>query len=51
MMKGSYSTVWVGLITFMVVQAMEGVLINPERLSLADFELVTLVGRGSFGQV
>ena len=30
---------------------MEGVLINPQRLSLADFELVALVGRGSFGQV
>ncbi len=30
---------------------MEGVLINPQSLSLKDFQVLTLVGRGSFGQV
>jgi hypothetical protein len=33
------------------MQALEGVLINPQSLSLKDFEVLALVGRGSFGQV
>ena len=33
------------------MRALESVLINPQQLSLRDFELVALVGRGAFGQV
>eukprot|EP00292_Cryptomonas_paramecium_P005312 CAMPEP_0113710256 /NCGR_PEP_ID=MMETSP0038_2-20120614/30050_1 /TAXON_ID=2898 /ORGANISM="Cryptomonas paramecium" /LENGTH=418 /DNA_ID=CAMNT_0000636281 /DNA_START=95 /DNA_END=1347 /DNA_ORIENTATION=+ /assembly_acc=CAM_ASM_000170 len=33
------------------MHAFESVLINPQQLSLKDFELVALVGRGAFGQV
>jgi hypothetical protein len=33
------------------MQALECVLINPQQLSMRDFELVALVGRGAFGQV
>ena len=33
------------------MHALESVLINPQQLSLRDFELVALIGRGAFGQV
>jgi len=33
------------------MQALEGVLINPQQLRIEDFELISMVGRGSFGQV
>ncbi len=32
-------------------QALESVLINPERLSIRHFEVLALVGRGAFGHV
>jgi hypothetical protein len=33
------------------MEALEGTLINPEALKLTDFHIVTMVGKGSFGQV
>jgi len=33
------------------MEALEGTLINPEALKLNDFNIVTMVGAGSFGQV
>lgn len=33
------------------MQALEGMLINPQQLRLKDFDFMTMVGRGSFGQV
>ena len=33
------------------MEALEGTLINPEKLKINDFEIVTMVGKGSFGQV
>lgn len=33
------------------MSALESVLINPQALSLMDFKVLALVGRGSFGQV
>ena len=33
------------------MEALEGTLLNPEKLKLNDFHIVTMVGKGSFGQV
>ena len=33
------------------MEALEGTLINPQALKLCDFSIVTMVGKGSFGQV